>query len=142
MSFYAYSPIAGGFLTKTKQDMLDGKGRFDTSTDLGKMYAWLYSRPSYLEALAKWEQIAKEEGCSRADLAYRWVKYNSPLKPEHGDAIIIGASSTKQLTETLGSIGKGPLSEKAAKAIDELWESIKHEAPVDNYEATSKTKDS
>ncbi|KAK4545791.1 hypothetical protein LTR36_002745 [Oleoguttula mirabilis] len=133
MSFYAYSPIAGGFLTKTKQDVLDGKGRFDASTPIGKMYSDMYSKPAYLEALAQWEQIAKDEGMSRAELAYRWVKYNSPLKPEHGDAIIIGASSAKQLEETLGSINKGPLSDKAAKAIDGVWETIQHEAPLDNY---------
>jgi len=133
MSFYAYSPIAGGFLTKTKQDVLDGKGRFDSSTPIGQMYASMYSKPAYLEALAQWEQIAKDEGITRADLAYRWVKYNSPLKPEHGDAIIIGASSSKQLKETLDSINKGPLSEKAVKAVDQVWETIKHEAPLDNY---------
>ncbi|KAI7211347.1 Aldo/keto reductase [Hortaea werneckii] len=133
MSFYAYSPIAGGFLTKTKQDILDGKGRFDTSTPIGQMYAGMYSKPSYLEALAQWEAIAKDEGISRAELAYRWVKYNSPLKPENGDAIIIGASSAQQLKETLGSINKGPLSDKAVKAIDGVWNTIKHEAPLDNY---------
>lgn len=133
MSCYAYSPIAGGFLTKTKQDVLDGKGRFDPSTPIGQMYSGMYSKPAYLSALEQWEQIAKDEGVSRADLAYRWVKYNSPLKPEHGDAIIIGASSHKQLKETLDSINKGPLSDKAAKAIDGVWETIKHEAPLDNY---------
>ncbi|KAK5127092.1 hypothetical protein LTR85_008452 [Meristemomyces frigidus] len=133
MSFYAYSPIAGGFLTKTKQDVLDGKGRFDTSTPIGQMYAGMYSKPAYLDALVQWEQIAKDEGTSRADLAYRWVKYNSPLKPELGDAIIIGASSHKQLKETLDSINKGPLSDKAVKAIDGVWETISHEAPLDNY---------
>ena len=38
ISFYAYSPIAGGFLVKTKQQVLDGAGRFDTSTPIGQMY--------------------------------------------------------------------------------------------------------
>ncbi|TKA31720.1 hypothetical protein B0A50_01798 [Salinomyces thailandicus] len=133
MSFYAYSPIAGGFLTKTKQDVEDGKGRFDTSTPIGQMYAGMYSKPSYLDALEQWESIAKDEGVTRAELAYRWVKYNSPLKPELGDAIIIGASSAQQLKETLGSINKGPLSQKAVKAIDGVWDTIKHEAPLDNY---------
>ena len=133
MSFYAYSPLAGGFLTKTKNDIQAGKGRFDQSTPLGQMYGGMYAKPSYLEALSQWEQIAKDEGITRADLAYRWVKYNSPLKPEHGDAIIVGASSTKQLQETLESISKGPLSEKAVQAVDGVWETIKHEAPLDNY---------
>lgn len=69
----------------------------------------------------------------RADLAYRWVRYNSPLKPEHGDALIVGASSIEQLKETLNSIGSGPLSDKAVKRIDELWDLIAHEAPLDNF---------
>lgn len=133
MAFYAYSPIAGGFLTKTKQDIQDGKGRFDTSTPIGAMYAGMYSKPAYLEALEQWEQIAKDEGTTRADLAYRWVKYNSPLSNEHGDAIIIGASSLDQLKQTLDSINKGPLSENAVKRIDGVWKTIEHEAPLDNY---------
>jgi len=138
ISFYAYSPVAGGFLTKTKQDVLDGKGRFDTSTPVGQLYSRLYSRPSYLEALAKWEQIAADEGCSRAELAYRWVKYDSPLEAERGDAVIIGSSSTAQLKETLESVGKGPLSGKAVEGIDAVWETIRHEAPLDNYDVNVK----
>lgn len=96
------------------------------------MYSNLYNKPSLLEALEKWTAIAKEEGTTNADLAYRWVKYNSPLKPEYGDAIIFGASNTEQLKQTLATIEAGPLSEKAVKAIDGIWESIKHEAPLDN----------
>jgi len=75
----------------------------------------------------------REEGVSKASLAYRWVKFNSPLKPEYGDAIILGAGGNEQLRQTLDTINQGPLSEKAVKAIDELWEGIKHEAPLDNY---------
>lgn len=63
MSFYAYSPLAGGFLTKTKQQVLDGAGRFDKNTSIGQMYGGMYGKPSYLEALSEWEAIAKEEGC-------------------------------------------------------------------------------
>ena len=133
IAFYAYSPIAGGFLTKTKQDILDGKGRFDPSTPLGGLYANLYAKPSYLEALGQWEAIAKEEGVTKAELAYRWVTFNSPLKREQGDAIIIGASSFEQLKQTLASVNKGPLSEKAVKGIDDLWKTIEKDAPLDNY---------
>lgn len=80
MSFYAYSPIAGGFLTKSKEDIESGKGRFDTSSPIGQMYKGMYGKASLLEALGQWESIAKDEGISRAELAYRWVAYNSPLK--------------------------------------------------------------
>lgn len=132
ISFYAYSPLAGGFLTKTKQQIADGAGRFNAEA-IGGMYKDMYTKPSYLEALAKWEKIANDVGCSRADLAYRWVTYNSPLKPEHGDAIIVGASRPAQLDQTLTGLEKGPLPQGAIKAIDEIWEEIKADAPLDNF---------
>ncbi|QIW98195.1 hypothetical protein AMS68_003713 [Peltaster fructicola] len=132
MSFYVYSPLAGGFLTKTKQDIQDGKGRFDPSNYIGEMYSGLYARPTLLESLAEWESIAKEEGIPRAELAYRWVNYNSPLNAKYGDAIIFGASSVQQAEQTLAGLKKGPLSDKAVKRIDAIWQNIKHEAPRDN----------
>lgn len=133
IAFYAYSPLAGGFLTKTKQQVLDGAGRFDKNIPIGKMYSSMYGRPAYFDALEQWESIANEAGCSRADLAYRWVKYNSPLKSEQGDAIIVGASSLDQLKQTLQGLSAGPLPDEIVKKIDGVWETIKHEAPLDNF---------
>ena len=93
----------------------------------------MYGKPAYLEALSEWEQIAKDVGCSRAELAYRWVSYNSPLDPKYGDAIIVGASSLQQLEQTLDGLKNGKLPESAAKRIDHVWKTIEHEAPLDNY---------
>ena len=61
------------------------------------------------------------------------MRYNSALKPEYGDAIIIGASSLGQLEKTLAIIDKGPLSETAIRAIDGVWESVKEEATLDMF---------
>lgn len=132
ISFYAYSPVAGGFLTKTREQVESGHGRFNPDGLGGGMYNRLYAKPTLLEALEEWGQIANDEGISRAELAYRWVKYNSPLKPEYGDAIIVGASSLEQLEETLKGLKKGPLSEQATKRIDEIWKKVEAEAPLDN----------
>ena len=132
IAFYAYSPIAGGFLTKTKQDIEEGKGRFNKES-VGGLYSNLYAKPAMLEALAEWNDIAKEEGVSKAELAYRWVTFNSPLKQENGDAIIVGASSYEQLKDTLKYVKNGSLSDKAIKRIDDVWKKIEHEAPLDNY---------
>lgn len=132
IAFYAYSPLAGGFLTKTAQQLADGAGRFSDDA-LGGMYKRMYAKPTLIKALETWAAIAEQEGATRAELAYRWVTYNSPLKKENGDAIIIGASSHEQLEQTLSGIEKGKLSDKAVKAIDEIWEQIKDEAPLDNY---------
>jgi len=97
------------------------------------MYHNLYSKATLLEALDEWHVIAKDEGISPAALAYRWVKFNSPLKSENGDALIIGASKVEQLEDTLQSLQKGPLSEKAVAKIDALWKKVESEAPLDNY---------
>lgn len=133
IAFYAYSPIAGGFLTKTRQDFAAGKGRFDSSKPIGNLYRSLYGKDSYLEALAGWEALAADAGLERAEVAYRWVAWNSLLKKEFGDAIIIGASSLAQLEKTLGWLKNGPLDENTVKAIDAVWKTIEHEAPLDNY---------
>lgn len=132
ISFYAYSPLAGGFLTKSKQEVLDGKGRFGLE-GIGAIYNNMYSRPLLLDALARWERIATEAGVPRAELAYRWVKYNSALKPEHGDAVIVGSSSTEQLEQTLEGLDHGPLPAEVVEKIDSVWETIKHVAPLDNF---------
>jgi len=140
IAFYAYSPLAGGFLTKTRAQIEEGKsGRFVPGTALGDMYRNLYAKPSYLEALGEWEAIANDEGCSRAELAYRWVSYHSPLKPEQGDAIIFGASRAEQLVQTVQGLKKGPLKTSTAERIDALWETIKHEAPLDNYHSSGRS---
>ncbi|TLS25154.1 hypothetical protein PpBr36_07937 [Pyricularia pennisetigena] len=135
MSFYAYSPSAGGFLTKTPDGLVGA--RWDTSGQLGKLYSSLYKRPSLLEALKTWGELAAEEGASRGELAYRWNMHNSALSPAHGDGLIVGARTTDQLKEVLGWIAKGPLSPAVVDKINVLWEGIKDDAPLDNLNSTT-----
>lgn len=134
ISFYAYSPIAGGFLTKTRQQIEAGGTRFSPDQMYG-IYHKLYVKAAYLAGLEQWEKIANEEGISKVEMAYRWVVYNSALKPEYGDGIVIGSSSLQQLEQTLLSCDKGPLSEKATIGIQKIWDSVQHEAGVDNFQA-------
>ncbi|KAK7189760.1 Aldo/keto reductase [Paraphaeosphaeria sporulosa] len=134
IAFYAYSPLAGGFLTKTPADLDAGAGRFNEQA-IGGMYLRLYNKPSLRAALGEWNKIAEAEGVSKAELAYRWVGYNSALKAELGDAVIFGASKISQIEQTAGGLKKGALSKSAAEKIDEIWESVKKEAPTDNFGA-------
>lgn len=71
IAFYAYSPIAGGFLAKTSQQFRDQsfEGRWEKSKFLGLVYQHLYNRPSSLNVLDKWHEIAKAEGISAVELA-------------------------------------------------------------------------
>ena len=133
--FYVYSPLAGGFLVKSAESLKAGitEGRWKKGNMSGDLYHSLYYKPKMLEALEKWEAAASEAGTTKAALAYRWVMYNSAIKGELHDGLIIGASSVQQLEQTLGSLKEGPVPEKALKQIEEIWELVKDEAPVDNY---------
>lgn len=135
ISFYAYSPLAGGFLTKSPETLKEGRGsgRWDPKVTVGQVYRKNYILPTLLEALSEWDAIAKEAGVTPAALAYRWVAYNSILSAEHGDGIIIGASSLEQLEQTLKTLEEGPLDPKSLERIDKVWALVKDEAPVDNY---------
>lgn len=131
IAFYAYSPTAGGFLAKSKQQVLDGVGRFgkDGGTE-GVFYNELYNKPALLEILATWSQIARDAGTSPYHLATRWVSYNSALRPEYGDALIIGVHGSEQLNENLAGLKQGPLPPSIAERVDAVWESARHEATV------------
>lgn len=99
----------------------------------GKIYHKIYNKPSLVEALTEWQSIAEEAGIAKAALAYRWVTYHSILSAEHGDAIIIGSNSVERLQQTLDAIAQGPLEPSIVKRIGHVWETVKHEAPIDNF---------
>ncbi|KAI4252429.1 MAG: hypothetical protein LQ352_004302, partial [Teloschistes flavicans] len=91
MSFYAYSPIAGGFLAKQSSQLRSSpmadhdhhhhdddkrekvEGRFGATNMGGDMYRALYCTPALLAALDEWNAIAADAGIEPAALAYRWV---------------------------------------------------------------------
>ncbi|CAI1788536.1 hypothetical protein SEUBUCD646_0A00130 [Saccharomyces eubayanus] len=134
ISFYAYSPIAGGFLAKTVEQVLESKsGRFDKSNHIGQLYLKLYNRPALMKGLEEWNKLAEKTGISRFSLAYRWIAHNSSLKREFGDAVIIGGRSPSQVSGALESISEGPLDPETVKKIDEIWQLVKDEAPLNNY---------
>lgn len=138
ISFYAYSPMAGGFLTKTAEQLAKkgpDAGRFGGSGLGTDMYNALYNKPSYLKALELWAEAAQAAGCSKAELAYRWVACDSPLSNEHGDALIFGCSKPAQIPEVLGWLKKGSVGAEARAKIDEIWKMVEHEAPIDNYQS-------
>ncbi|KAL1799326.1 hypothetical protein ACET3X_003363 [Alternaria dauci] len=134
--FYAYSPLAGSFLVKTAADLDAGAGRFNDRV-LGNIYGKLYDNETMRKALLKWNEIAEKENVPKAELAYRWVAYHSALQGDE-DGIIFGASKLSQAEQTAKSLKAGKLSDEAVKAIDEIWESVKEVAPIDNYHGVAK----
>jgi aflatoxin B1 aldehyde reductase len=68
-----------------------------------------YWNESYFKALALVETVAQKHNLTLAEIALRWMSHHSLLKKEHGDAVIIGASSTKHIEQNLIDLEKGPL---------------------------------
>ncbi|KAL2825099.1 Aldo/keto reductase [Aspergillus cavernicola] len=132
ISIQVYSPIASGFLVKSPEDIKNGRGKWDSSNFFGKLLQALYGKPVLLQYLHEYIKLARESGNSQSALAYRWVRYNSALSGEFGDAVIIGASSPEQLKETLADLENGPLEPWITARLDELWKTIVNDAPSDN----------
>lgn len=63
------------------------------------------------------------------EVALRWVAYHSQLSYEHGDALILGASSTDQLIQNFVIIEAGPLPEAVVEVIEGVWPTVKPFAP-------------
>jgi len=134
MSFYAYSPLAGGFLAKKPDAIRRAEGRWNPETRVGAMYQKMYNRPQLLEALDDWASIADEAGLTQAALAYRWIAGHSHLDAGRGDAVIVGASRPEQLDDTLTVLRAGPLDPKIVQKIRAVWEKVQDFAPVDNIQ--------
>lgn len=138
ISFSVYSPLAGGFLTKTPEafqgdDSVLAGGRFDKTQGVGQVYNGLYNKQPLVESLAEWNAIAEKAGISNAALAFRWLGYHSALRESKGDTIVLGASRPSQLREGLECLRAGPLDEEIVKQIQGFWEKVKEHSPVDNF---------
>ena len=67
------------------------------------------------------------------EAALRWVYFHSILKPEYGDAAIIGASKLSQLESNLSYIKKGPLPEEVVNVFNDIWTLVKPDAPAYHF---------
>ncbi|KAK7733302.1 hypothetical protein SLS53_008199 [Cytospora paraplurivora] len=128
LAFYEYNPLAGGLLTdryRRDTEAHEEGSRFDPKRNQGAMYRSRYWNDAYFDALDVVRPVAEKLGLTTAEASLRWISHHSLLRREEGDAIIIGASSKKQLEENLVSLEKGPLPEELVKAFDEGWALVK-----------------
>uniref|UniRef100_A0A8C4QMX7 Aldo-keto reductase family 7, member A3 (aflatoxin aldehyde reductase) n=1 Tax=Eptatretus burgeri TaxID=7764 RepID=A0A8C4QMX7_EPTBU len=137
MRFYAYNPLAGGFLTgKYIYNDLEKtpEGRF-----FGNAWAETY-RKRYWK-LVLFQELDKVK--TSLDKAYgpgkvalteaslRWLQHHSQLDEKHGDGVILGVSNLAQLHQNLMAITGGPLHESVVEAFQQAWNVIAHDCP--NY---------
>ncbi|TCD64943.1 hypothetical protein EIP91_003401 [Steccherinum ochraceum] len=132
ISFYAYNPLGGGFFTgrynssgPEEGPAIEEGSRFDPTRKQGQYYRWRYWNDRYFKALEIVQRACDKHGLKMAEVALRWISHHSFLKREHGDAVIIGASSVKHIEENLKDLEKGPLPEEVVQALEEAHEAVK-----------------
>ncbi|KAF1940489.1 Aldo/keto reductase [Clathrospora elynae] len=129
ISFYAFNPLAGGWLTaRYRRDTQDGSiesgSRFDPKRVQGRMYRARYWNDTFFNALEGLRGALGEhgKGLTESETALRWMMHHSQLKKEFGDKVIIGASSKEQLEMNMRDFEKEGLPENVVKALDKGWE--------------------
>ncbi|KAL1594339.1 hypothetical protein SLS60_010099 [Paraconiothyrium brasiliense] len=124
------SPSAAGMFTgNINANSVDVAGsRWDKNTRLGQAYEEAYLKPELIEAAGRVADMAKAAGIGGHDVALRWVMYHSILSGKHGDAVILGCSSVRQMEANLNAIDAGPLSNDLVEVINGVWDVVKEHA--------------
>src|SRR5689334_2699374 len=124
IGLYAFQPLAGGFLTgklHRNQKEFEKGSRFHPDSFAGTMHQGRYMNDRYFDALDILRPVAQKHGLTEAECGLRWMAHHSVLKRELKDAIIVGASSTKQLEQNLLDLEKGPLPDDVVQALNDGW---------------------
>ncbi|PPQ75434.1 hypothetical protein CVT26_015356 [Gymnopilus dilepis] len=142
ISFYAFNPLAGGFFTgrySSPDGSTEQGSRFDPNSKLGqvnftssdtdrtfsnKQTSGRYWKEPYFKALASVKDVADKHNLTLTEVALRWISHHGQLKREHGDAVLIGASSIKHVEENLADLEKGPLPEEVVRILDDAWSDV------------------
>ncbi|XP_064391547.1 aflatoxin B1 aldehyde reductase member 2-like isoform X2 [Halichondria panicea] len=132
--FYAYNPLVGGMMTgRYKLSDIDKPqdGRFWTvGGKMTEMYRDRFWRESVFRGVecvrGALDECYGVGVVSLVRAAFRWLNHHSQLRPEHGDAVIIGCSKVEHLLANLEACKEGPLHKGVVEAIDKAWEMDKH----------------
>ena len=127
MTFNAYSPLAGGFLTgkvtfsKDKTDPsyqpLPERTRWSGDSAF-QPYQAAFDHDHTHAAIKKLRSVCAEHGIGLTDASLRWLVYHSPLRET--DGIILGATRESQIQGNVEAIKKGKLPAPVAMAVDKL----------------------
>jgi aflatoxin B1 aldehyde reductase len=132
ISLYAFQPLAGGFLTgryTREQEDFEPGSRFDPRIAQGSLHHGRYWNEPYFDGLDIIRPVAEKHGLTIAEVALRWLEHHSLMSKEKGDAIIVGASSTKHLEQNLVDLEKGQLPGDVLEALEKAWLTTKAVAP-------------
>jgi len=124
ISFYAFSPLGGGYFTRTVDQLRNPAP--DQRMAAFPVFKEIYVNDKSLEWLQELTQVCEENGTSPKEGVLRWFMHHSIL--EEDDGVILGASDEKQIDETLKACELGPLPQSVVDAFNGLWEKNKDTA--------------
>ena len=96
--------------------------RFGDDNPLGKAAQKLFGAEDLHSAMRRFDAEAKSHKISSLEIAIRWIAHHSALRDN--DGIVIGASNTEQIRETVSMIKKGPLPGKVLATAEEFWSAV------------------
>ncbi|KAJ3331815.1 hypothetical protein HDU93_009500, partial [Gonapodya sp. JEL0774] len=89
MSFYAFNPLGGGFLTgrysKEKVEEVEKGSRFDPAMSFGKNYRARYFNDTTFSALEIARTACASHNLTMAEVSLRWMNHHSGMKRAQGD---------------------------------------------------------
>jgi aryl-alcohol dehydrogenase-like predicted oxidoreductase len=108
-----YNPLAGGFLAKkyVREEKPAAGSRFDGNA----MYQRRYWSERMFTLASAFEEIAKGERISSAELAYGWVAARGGV-----DSILLGPASVAQLDAGIDGCARA-ISTEARRKVDDLY---------------------
>lgn len=124
ISFTAYSPLGGGFLTGNFTDGKNVEGtRFDDSNPGAAMYKAQYDKPEMHDAIRRLQKSAHAYRMSLSEMSLRWLYHHSALR--QNDGFILGATKATQVQQNVMDVGKGPLAKELVGLFDTVWDEVK-----------------
>jgi aflatoxin B1 aldehyde reductase len=121
ISFMAYSPLAGGFLTGLLTKGIDLEGtRFEKGNKTGDWYKRTYDKAAMHSTVTELQKQCQRHGLRITEVALRWLYYHSRLTER--DGIILGASSEKQIRQNMEDISNGPLPDKILTLVGVIFD--------------------
>lgn len=116
MVFYAFSPLAGGYFSKTAEQLRSPSvgGRMVEMQQFQRDYVNDLS----LQLLKDLTSLCEKEGISVKEATLRWFMHHAPLQKD--DGVILGGSA-EQVEENLKACEKGLLPEGIQNSFRDMW---------------------
>ncbi|XXH02800.1 hypothetical protein Hte_009187 [Hypoxylon texense] len=121
--FNAFRSVAAGFLTGKAVRGSAAGTRFAADHPLGGAMQRVFGAPALHAAVRTFDERTRARGAAPLEVAIRWITHHSALGEE--DGVVLGASRTSQVVETVELARKGPLSDELLKLVDDLWDAVK-----------------